>query len=79
VKALEPGPELNALKARIAADQKARSAARAAAAAKEKADVARTIADYETIVKRLEQSGDSNSRKTAQLYRLQIEKLKKNR
>jgi hypothetical protein len=78
VKALKPGPELDALKARMDAERKAELAdpKRTAGVAKEKADLEKTIADYEKIVKRLEASGDPNARKTAQVYRLELAKLK---
>jgi hypothetical protein len=79
-KALKPGPELDALKARAEAERKAKlpDPKRVARVAKEKADLrTRTIAVYEKIIKRLERSGDPKVRARAQLYRLEIAKLKK--
>jgi uncharacterized protein DUF4157 len=81
VKALKSGPELNALKAKLDAEAKAELAdpKRIAGVAKEKADLEKTIADYEKIVKRLEASSDPNARKTAQVYRLELAKLKQSK
>jgi hypothetical protein len=76
-KALPPGPELTALKKRIADEQKAkqRDPDRAAAVKREQADLRKTIADYEAIIKRL--SRDPKARATVDAYRLEVAKLKK--
>ena len=74
IPALKPGPERAALTARIAAEQKSRASSRAASAAREKARIANTIATYDRLAKSLERSGNKGR---AQVYRLEIEKLKR--
>jgi hypothetical protein len=64
VPALKPGPERTALRGRYAAREKAR----------EQAHIRHTISVYERIAKDLDKSGN---KARAQMYRLEIEKLKK--
>jgi hypothetical protein len=64
--ALKPGPELTALKAKTTAEQAARTA-------REKTHIRNTISKYDRMVKSLERSGNKAQ---AQIYLLEIEKLK---
>jgi len=68
---------LTALKKRIAEEKKAkqRDPDRAAAVKREQADLRKTIADYEAIIKRL--SGHPEARGTVDAYRLEVARLKK--
>jgi hypothetical protein len=69
VPALKPGPELTALRARTAAEQEAR-------AAREQAHIRNKIEEYDKVASSLERSGNKAS---AQVYRLEIEKLRRRR
>lgn len=76
VPALKPGPELRALKTRVAAEQKARASSAAATAAREGAHIPKAIEAYTRVAEKLERSGD---KARAQVWRLEIEKLKRRR
>jgi hypothetical protein len=71
--ALKPGPELTALKAKNAAEQKARAQIQPKSAAREKALLQKKIETYERVAKFLESKGDQR----AQVWRLELAKLKK--
>jgi hypothetical protein len=74
VPALKPGPELTALRASTAAAGRARATTKPRTAAREQAHIQKTIETLENAARSLERSGNKSG---AQVYRLQIEKLKR--